>query len=286
MPWLRVSVCTRGELADGIAARLTTAGAVAVTLTPAWETVAVVEPAPDTTPLWDSVRLEGLFDLDADVALLAGLDFEIDFVADRDWSDTWREGYRPRRFGRLVVLPRDADVQPRRDEVVVRLDPGLAFGTGSHPTTALCLEQLARVPRDGTRILDVGSGSGILAIAAARLGGTVVAVDHDPQARRATLENGQYNDVEIDIEDRLETLDSQFDLVLANLVAGTIRDCAEALVERLAAGGELVLSGILSGQAEWVMDAFSRLEIQFDVPTVRDGWVMLRGLRCPNPRLP
>lgn len=284
MPWMRVSASATAELVDQITERLTGAGAVAVTLSPAGNSaVDVLEPAPDATPLWDTIRVEGLFGVDADLSPLAGIDIDVEFLADRDWSETWRDGIEPLRFGKLLVMPRTSTIQSCPDDVVVRLDPGLAFGTGTHATTALCLTRLARMPLEGRRVLDVGSGSGILAIAAARLGATAVAVDHDPQARRATLENGRVNGVEIEIECRLDAVDSSFDVVLANLVAGTIRELADALVSRLAPGGELVLSGILAGQVEWVMDAFSKSEFQFDVPTIRDGWAMLRGCRCPNP---
>lgn len=282
MPWMRVSAGATAELADNIAARLTGAGAIAVTLSPARDTAAdVFEPAPDATPLWNTVRVEGLFGVGADLSRLAGIDIDVEFLADRDWSETWRDGVEPLRFAKLLVVPRTSEIRTCDDDVVVRLDPGLAFGTGTHATTALCLDRLAHMPLEGRRVLDVGSGSGILAIAAARLGATAVAVDHDPQARRATFENSRVNGVEIEIECRLDAVDSSFDVVLANLVAGTVRELADALVTRLAPGGELVLSGILAGQVEWVMDAFS--EFQFDVPTIRDGWAMLRGCRCPNP---
>ena len=281
---MRVSASASAELADETAARLTTAGAIAVTLSPAPDAHGdVLEPAPDASPMWDTVRVEGLFGVDADLSTLAGIDIDIEFLADRDWSETWRDRIEPQRFAKLLVMPRTSAFQPRPDDVVLRLDPGLAFGTGTHPTTALCLERLARMPLDGKRVLDVGSGSGILAIAAASLGATAVAVDHDPQARRATFQNSRGNGVEIEIESRLDAVDSSFDVVLANLVAGTIRGLADAFADRLAPGGELVLSGILAGQVEWVVDAFSKQEFQFEVPTYRDGWAMLRGLRCPNP---
>lgn len=284
MPWMRVGASTSAELADEIAARLTTAGAIAVTLSPARGTHGeVLEPAPDATPMWDTVQVEGLFGVDADLSTLAGIDIDVEFLADRDWSETWRDGIEPLRFAKLLVMPRTSTFQSRPDDVVLRLDPGLAFGTGTHATTALCLERLARTPLEGQRVLDVGCGSGILAIAAARLGATAVAVDHDPQARRATLENSRGNGVEIEVACRLDAVDSSFDVVLANLVAGTIRELADALVARLAPAGELVLSGILAGQVEWVMDAFSEESLRFEAPTDRDGWAMLRGFRCPNP---
>lgn len=281
---MRVSASATAELADDIAARLTRAGAIAVTLAPGRDSaVDVLEPVPDATPMWDTVQVEGLFGVEADLSPLAGIDIDVDFLADRDWSEAWRDGIGPLRFGRLLVLPTSSTFQSRRGDVVVRLDPGLAFGTGTHATTALCLERLVQLPLEGKRVLDVGSGSGILAIAAARLGAIAVAVDHDPLARRATLENSRSNGVEIATESRLEAVGSSFDLVLANLVAGTIRGLADALSDRLVPGGELVLSGILAGQVEWVVDAFSKQEFRFEVPRCRDGWAVLRGFRCPNP---
>lgn len=285
MPWMRVSASATADLADDIAARLTAAGAISVTLAPAAdETDHVLEPAPDATPMWDTVRVEGLFGVEADLSPLAGVDIDVDFLADRDWSETWREGIRPLRFGKLLVVPRTSTFQSCPGDVVVRLDPGLAFGTGTHATTALCLERLAQLPLEGKRVLDVGSGSGILAIAAARMGATVVAVDYDRQARRATLQNSGDNGVEVEIECHLGAVDSLFDVVVANLVADTIRGMADVLSERVVPGGELVLSGILPGQVEWVVDAFCKKKSRFEAPTYRDGWAMLRGLRCPNPR--
>ena len=284
MPWMRVAATTTPDHVDEVAARLTAAGAVAVTLSPTPESVEdVLEPAPDATPMWDAVRAEGLFPVDADLSSLIGMTLRVDFLADRDWSETWRDGIGPLRFGKLLVTPKRFPIQPGPEDVIVRLDPGLAFGTGTHATTALCLERLAQRPLAGRRVLDVGSGSGILAIAAGRLGARVVAVDHDPQARRATLENCRDNGIEVEVASDLDAVAASFDVVLANLVAGTIRELADAFAERLVAGGELLLSGILRGQVEWVMDAFSKQDFRFDVPIHRHGWAMLRGLRCQNP---
>ena len=265
------------------------AGAVAVSVLSADESDELLEPDPGRTPLWNAVRIEGLFPADADLSALSGLDLDVDFLADRDWSETWRRGLVPMRFGRLLVVPRHlapdgTGTVARAGEVVVRLDPGLAFGTGTHATTALCLHYLARTPLNARRVLDVGAGSGILAIAAARLGAAVVAVDHDPQARRATTANARANGVELAVLDDLDAVDGRFDAVVANLVAHTIRDLAGALVERLDPGGELVLSGILAGQVEWVMDAFSEFpQCRFEPPVHRDGWAMLQARRCPKP---
>ena len=147
----------------------------------------------------------------------------------------------------------------------------------------MCLEWLAGRSIRGRRILDVGSGSGILAVAACLLGGRAVAVDHDAQARRATLANAGRNGVDIEVVDDLAAVPDRHDVILANLVADTIRTLAGPLVERLAPGGNLVLSGILATQTRWVMAAFSDVpHCRFEPPIVRDGWALLQ-MRCPNP---
>ncbi|MYD98868.1 MAG: 50S ribosomal protein L11 methyltransferase [Gammaproteobacteria bacterium] len=285
MPWLRLRVAVPEERADEIDGRLRGAGAVAVSILPGETAGDVLEPPPDRAPLWSSVRVEGLFPVTADLSSLTGLECQVDFVPHRDWSETWREGIGPLRFGRLLVLPTlpegNATVA-KSGEVVLRLDPGLAFGTGTHVSTALCLEWLAERSIRGRRVLDVGSGSGILAIAACLLGGRAVAVDHDAQARRATLANARRNGVDIEVVDDLEAVHDRHDVVLANLVADTIRTLAGPLTERLAPGGDLVLSGILASQTRWVMAAFSDdPHCRFEPPVVRDGWALLH--RCPNP---
>ena len=242
----------------------------------------VLEPPPDRAPLWSSVRVEGLFPVTADLSSLTGLECQVDFVPDRDWSETWREGIGPLRFGHLLVLPTHDPTVAKPGEIVLRLDPGLAFGTGTHVSTALCLEWLVGRAIRGKRVLDVGSGSGILAIAACLLGGRAVAVDHDAQARRATLANARRNAVEIEVVDDVAAVRGRHDVILANLVADTIRTLAGPLMERLAPGGDLVLSGILATQTRWVMAAFPDVpHCRFEPPVVRDGWALLH--RCPNP---
>ena len=209
MPWLRLRVTTRRDCADATEGRLRRAGAIAVSLLPAESTATpVLEPDPGAAPLWHSVRVEALFPVDCDLTALRGLGAESDFVPDQDWSETWRKDHRPRRFGRLLVLPHDDRTPPPSDTVTIRLDPGLAFGTGTHPTTAMCLNWLARTPLTGKRMLDVGCGSGILAIAAARLGATaVVAVDHDAQARQAARDNARDNGVVLSVLDDLAAVE-------------------------------------------------------------------------------
>ena len=276
MPWLRLRVTTPRNRADDAEDRLRGAGAIAVTLRPAESAATtVLEPGPGATLLWDSVRVEALLPVDCDLGTLRGLGAESDFVADQDWSDTWRKDHRPLRFGRLLVLPKDDHARPRSEVVTIRLDPGLAFGTGTHPSTAMCLDWLARTPLIDKQVLDVGSGSGILAIAAARLGAAgVVAVDHDAQARQATRDNARTNTVGLTVLDDLAAVQGKFDVAIANIVSNTLCEIANVLTRR---ARTLVLSGVLPDQVNEVVAAYPG--VSFDSPEISDGWAMLVGVR-------
>ena len=191
------------------------------------------------------------------------------------------------RFGqRLWVCPANAE-PPADDAVVLRLDPGLAFGTGTHATTALCLARLDALDVSGLRVLDFGCGSGILAIAALKLGAAeAVGIDIDPQALTATMRNAERNDV----ADRLRVagndamsphLARPFDLVIANILAKPLIELAPVLTDALVPGGRLLLSGILAAQADAVADAYGA-RCDMASPTERDGWVLLEGRRRPT----
>ena len=232
MPWLHVRAQAPGAVAEHMGDRLHDAGAVAVSLLPADPNdLGALEPAPQSEPLlWNEVRVEALLPLGADLSALP-LDCDIDFMADEDWSETWRRGFGERRFGRLRIVEASCQAAAAPGQATVRLDPGLAFGTGTHPTTALCLDWLAAQDLGGKRVLDVGAGSGILAIAALRLGAAAAtAVDHDPQARRACRENAQANGVRLAVVDDLDTVRGQFDIAVANIVADVL--CAMAAGHR------------------------------------------------------
>ena len=276
MPWLRLRLTAPRDCADAAESRLRGAGAIAVSLLPAESAAtAVLEPGPGAAPLWESVRLEALFPVDCDLAALRGLGAEPDFVADRDWSQTWRNEHGPMRFGRLLVLSTDDRAPPQRDVVAIRLDPGLAFGTGTHPTTAMCLHWLGRTRLTDQHVLDVGCGSGILAIAAARLGAAaVVAVDHDAQARQATSDNARANGVDLTVVDDLAAVRGGFEVALANIVSNTLRDMASPLARR---ARTLVLSGVLPDQVDEVVAAYPG--VRFDPPEISNGWAMLVGVR-------
>jgi len=290
MQWLQISVdVTRDETAAA-GAILEAAGALSVTLLDAADEP-LLEPLPGEQPLWTAIRMVALFPADFDHGPLqralctalrrTDLVCGIETLEDRDWSNTWRDDFRPMRFGaHLWVCPSGEDVSDPH-AVVVRLDPGLAFGTGTHATTALCLEWLAAHPPLDRRVIDYGCGSGILGIAAARLGAaSVQAVDIDPQALVATRENARRNA----IAGRFEALAPEalptgpVDLLLANILANPLIELAEALSVRVQGGGCIVLTGILEAQATAVMDAYHGC-FDFTDPYLREGWVLLEGTR-------
>ena len=269
----------------------------------------VLEPLPGTTPLWPRVRLKALFDGAADsrellqilnaelggslAQPLSGAIFET--LADRAWEREWLKDFKPMRFGqRLWICP--GGQQPDGEQlrggptpVLIELDPGLAFGTGTHPTTALCLEWLDAASVAGKRVIDYGCGSGILAIAAAKLGASeLLAIDIDPQALLATRDNAERNGVAHLIDAQLvdapadDSHAAPADILLANILAGPLDSLAPAFAARVHVGGRLVLSGILLNQAEAVA---SRYAPWFDIGPVvaRDDWARLDGVRRPTP---
>jgi ribosomal protein L11 methyltransferase len=202
-------------------------------------------------------------------------------LEDREWERAWLDNFKPMRFGkRLWVCPHGLEVEAE-DAVVVRLDPGLAFGTGTHPTTALCLEWLDGAELAGKTVIDYGCGSGILAVAALKLGARqVIGIDHDPQALLATRDNAAANGV----ADRLLVQGSDAadpapaDIVLANILANVLIDLSGRIEPLVADGGELVLSGILEDQWPAVAKAYSA-GLDFGQAIIKDGWVRLHGRR-------
>ena len=300
MPWLQISFIVEQDQAPLLEAALENAGALAVTLGDAGDDP-LLEPPPGAMPLWEGVRLTALFDDDAAGraqvdALAATLGPEsltppvIEQIEDRPWERVWLDEFSPTRFGRrLWVCPRGQLPDPEQivpETVIVELDPGLAFGTGHHATTALCLEWLDAADLRGKTVLDYGCGSGILAIAALRLGASLaIAVDHDPQALEATRDNAAENEV----ADRIEVYAPEdqppltTDVLVANILAGPLVELAPRLAELVAPGGSLALSGILEDQAAAVARAYSP-DFDLDPPQLREDWTLITGRRhssCP-----
>ena len=276
--------------------RLETDGALSVTLEDAGDDP-LLEPEPGTAPLWPHVRVRALFEHSVDPeAVRLGLpgppavrNAGVREIADRDWIAAFREDIVPIGIGSLWIGPHGAVPPP--DRVVVRLEPGLAFGSGSHPTTRLCLERLAAAPPAGIDVIDYGCGSGILAVAAAALGARrVLALDVDPQALHATAENARINGV----SDRVRVVAAEAattaatkaagaavepaSLVVANILAGTLVELAPVLSALTTPGGSLVLSGILEAQTREVAGAYGGA-FDMRVGGESEGWVRLDGRR-------
>lgn len=289
MSWLQVKVDTDAEHAAPVEEALTAAGAISITCEDAG-TTPILEPPPGTTPLWGSLRVIALFPDDTDRARIAATlaasvesagEPAFERLPDRDWERVWLEDWQPLRFGRrLWVAPLEAAVDDP-DAIVIRLDPGLAFGTGTHATTALCLEWLERQPPADATVLDFGCGSGILSLAALLLGArSATAVDIDPQALEATRANARVNG----IADRLHTAEAEscpagpFDTLVANILAGPLIELAPTLADRQLPGGRLSLAGLLDEQAADVIDAYTPW-YRIDCGATREGWVRLDGER-------
>ncbi len=270
-------------------------GAQSVTLTDAADDP-VLEPAPGEAPLWTDTRITALFAADTDLsrverALLDEFGLEqlpqhrVEVLDERDWEREWLRDFRPMRFGRrLWVCPGDMQTD-QRDAVVVRLDPGLAFGTGTHPTTALCLEWLDGMNLVDRTVLDYGCGSGLLAIAALKLGArNATAMDIDPQAVLATRDNAARNSVDDSIEVLAgdAAIEGRFDVVVANILAGPLVEHVHCITSRLSEGGKLALSGVLSEQVLDIMHAYKPW-IRFEKPVLREqdgqSWALLSGTR-------
>lgn len=290
MDWLAISVEVPRNRAGRAEQALEASGALSVTLSDAGD-APVLETAPGQTRLWPTVRLTGMYPRDTDpdgvrqelAAVLEDEDVapESVMIADREWTRAWMDRFGPMRFGeRLWILPRQA-AEPDADGVHIRLDPGLAFGTGTHATTALCLEWLDAHPVDGARVIDYGCGSGVLGIAAARMGAdSVWCVDHDRQALAATRDNAAANQVSERI--RVCTPEDmpsvQADVLIANILLKPILDLSSAFASRCAPGGRLVLSGLLDDQAQVVTPAYGEHFTDFAVAG-RDGWCRVSARR-------
>lgn len=270
-------------------AALFNAGALSVTLTDAVDD-AILEPAPGEVRLWPQTVLQALFPAESAgpeslIVLARALDLPVERIhaerlADRVWEREWLKDFHSMRFGRrLWIVPSHEQPPEGPDNVCVRLDPGLAFGTGTHPSTALCLTWLdSRLPARA-RVIDYGCGSGVLGIAAALLGATAVhCFDIDPQALIATGDNALLNSVGriVDVHEEDATLPAGADVVLANILAGTLVELAPRLCSLLRPGGQLVLAGILKQQVHEVRAGFSRW-MDLSVFAERDGWSALSG---------
>jgi ribosomal protein L11 methyltransferase len=287
MPWLEVTLPAHDEDMAAIESALEAAGAVSITLTEA-QGEAWLEPAPGAVPAAGTCFVTGLFEHDASHGRIltslrqkAGEDAArracLRQLEDREWVREWLKHFQPMRFGkRLWIVPTGYE-PPEPAAVNLLLDPGLAFGTGTHATTALCLEYLDAYPPAGLTVLDYGCGSGVLAVAAALLGAEhVVAVDHDPQALTATRENairnGVSNRIAVCAPDNLPPMPAG--LLIANIILNTLLDLRPRLAALIKPGGALLLSGIMDDQLPRLRTGYEA-DFHCGEPLRRDGWAAL-----------
>ena len=290
MAWLQLIIPTDERSADQLSDALMDHGAVSVTLQD-MQDQPVLEPELGTTPMWSQTRVVGLFDANEDLKNIISKveqqlrkkipDWKGEQLEDKDWVRAWMDDFKPMQFGeKLWVVPSTFE-PPQPEAANILLDPGLAFGTGTHPTTSMCLEWLnAHPPRDKD-IIDFGCGSGILAIGAILLGANhAEAIDLDPQALIATRDNAKKNHVDDKIKTYLpnEFPNTTTPILLANILASPLIELAPYFAELTASQGQIVLSGILAEQAQSVLAAY---QPNFDIQIWKqhDDWVCLAGSR-------
>jgi len=291
MSWVQLIIETEPETADRLSDLLGEYGAAAVTLQDDADQP-LYEPAVGETPLWNRTRVAALVQTEQSAAeMVNALEqaltpvpmprWRTEILEEQDWSRAWMDDFKPMRFGRrLWIVPTWCEPEDPAG-VNIDLDPGLAFGTGTHPTTRLCLQWLDAHPPARSRVIDYGCGSGILAIAAAKLGaGSVLAVDNDPQALQATRENARRNNVAGNIHTAApgEVPEEPADVVLANILAGPLISLAPRLASLVRPGGSLALSGVLADQAEKVAAAY-RQWFDLEAPQQDQEWVRIDGVR-------
>ena len=287
MAWIQFIFDSSPDKADALSDLLSECGSSAVTFQDN-EDQPIYEPEIGTTPLWTATNVIALFDAETDtdliIRLLTGMlapetvpNYRIEAVEDKDWVREWMDNFHPMSFGDKLWICPSWHTPPDKNAVNIMLDPGLAFGTGTHPTTALCLNWLDQADVKNKVVIDYGCGSGILAIAAALLGANkVIGVDTDPQALEATQANAERNGVTIETYLPDDCPDEVCDLLLANILAGPLQSLSEHLANLTKAGAPIVLSGILDVQAEDVSQSY---QTWFDMekPVLKDEWIRLVG---------
>jgi len=289
MPWQQITITTSKKLAPSFEEILENNGALSVTFTDALNQP-IYEPPLETTPLWEEVLVTGLFEEQHDLSRIEQLftdslsnsstwKMRLERLEDQVWERLWLEHFQPIKFGDDFWICSTEHTPPEPEATILWLDPGLAFGTGTHPTTALCLAWLAQKNLTNTTVFDFGCGSGILAIASLLMGADqAIGMDIDPQALIATQSNAEKNNV----QDRITIFGAQdyptntHDIVVANVLAEPLITFSKDISSLVKPNGQLVLSGILSEQIESVIDAYADNFI-FEPPAVQDNWACLHA---------
>lgn len=295
MPWLQLKFATEQAQVDEVSDYMMALGALSITYEDA-EDNPILEPLPGETPLWQALIVTALFDATVDTtatlneikqsahsSAIQNPTFEA--LEDKDWERAWMDSFHPMQFGQRLWIVPSWRQPPEPDAVNLLLDPGLAFGTGTHPTTSLCLQWLDGADLTDKSVLDYGCGSGILAIAAVLLGAKqVTAIDIDPQALTATLDNMQRNNIAEHLIERGQPELAEgktYNLVVANILAGPLKQLAPSIASKVSEEGELVLSGLLAEQAEEISQVYEKWFTM--KPAIIEGdWIRLEGIKRPD----
>lgn len=292
MAWVQIRLNSTDQQAEQISDFLADIGAVSVTFMDSQDTP-IFEPLPGETRLWGNTDVVALFDAETNMQEIVeklqqsaviepNFAYKIEQIEDKDWEREWMDNFHPMQFGkRLWICPSWREV-PDPTAVNVMLDPGLAFGTGTHPTTALCLQWLDGLDLTDKTVIDFGCGSGILAIAALKLGAkSAIGIDIDPQAILASRNNAEQNGVMDRLQlflakDQPENL--QADVVVANILAGPLKELAPQIISLVKPQGDLGLSGILASQAESVCEAY-QADFALDPVAEKEEWCRITGVK-------
>lgn len=286
MAWIQINITVEEAVAEPLSDAFMEVGAVSVTFADAQDNP-IYEPELGTTPIWQQTRVIALFDAETNpkavitqlitmMPQLTESDFRIEALEDKDWIRAWMDQFEPMQFGeRLWIVPSWCE-PPHPEAVNLLLDPGMAFGTGTHPTTALCLTWLDQHPPKGLSVIDYGCGSGVLALAAQKLGAkSVKGTDIDPQAILASQQNAERNQADIDFA-LVKDFDSKpVDCLLANILAGPLKTLAPEFIRLLKPNGTLVLSGLLAQQADELIDFYQSLGFECTGNHTQEEWAQL-----------
>jgi len=291
MDWMQITVEINKDQADFVSEILTGLDCLSVTFSDTYDN-AIFEPPVGKTPLWQDTTIKALFDKDVDQAHVQSVLLQLcqientsfELLKDRVWEDECKKDFHAMRFGqRLWICPSWEDASKLSDDaVVINMDPGLAFGTGTHQTTDLCLQYLDKNPPINQNVIDYGSGTGVLAIAAVKLGAKkAIAIDNDPQAVLATIDNVKANHAEDWVtvlhSDEEKQLD-KVDLLVANILANPLVGLCQHFSDLVKSGGKITLSGILQEQLDMVLEAYSENFSDLKV-TQKDEWCRVDGIR-------
>ncbi|WEJ62208.1 50S ribosomal protein L11 methyltransferase [Thiomicrorhabdus lithotrophica] len=288
MAWIQINTTVEEALAEPLSDAFMEANAASVTFEDAKDQP-IFEPELGTTPIWGVTKIVGLFDAEVDsksvIALLTQIlpqvkasKYKVEQLEDKDWIRAWMDEFKPMQFGdNLWIVPSWCEA-PQPDAVNLMLDPGLAFGTGTHPTTSLCLTWLDQNTPENLAVIDYGCGSGVLALAAQKLGAkSVKGTDIDPQAIIASKQNAERNNETIEFA-LVEDFNSEpADLIVANILAGPLKELSPEFDRLLKPGGTLVLSGLLANQAEELIKHYESIGITLNTFQTLDEWGLLAG---------